>query len=226
MCARERGSWELAWGGWEKGGIRYEWNALRPHFSEDHLLCLHPPLLRRHAFILLLSFLFRSLFFPHRLSLFLFSLMSLSLVTSTLLLSPSLFLSSPDASPFRALVNLAYTYVYRSVFAYCGIARLISRRGSSIPEPKFKGDAAPVCPVLLDVKASYFTYTIFYTTASVPTPEPGRSRTPDNTPDFPPFAFALCSISVPLPHNFSLCSIYMRLCARASHTPFDSLPPS
>lgn len=73
------------------------------------------PLLSLSLFFssLLPPFLFRSLFLPYRLSfyLILFSLMSLSLITTTLLLSPSLFLSSPDTSPLRALVNLAYTYV-------------------------------------------------------------------------------------------------------------------
>lgn len=59
-------------------------------------------------------FLFRSLFLPHRLSfyLILFSLMSLSLITTTLLLSLPLFsFPLPTPLPSGALVNLAYTYV-------------------------------------------------------------------------------------------------------------------
>lgn len=81
--------------------------AFIPPFYGDTLLFRFSPSLP------LSLFLFRSLFLPHRLSFYLipFSLMSLSLITTTLLLSPSLFLSSPDTSPLRALVNLAYTYV-------------------------------------------------------------------------------------------------------------------
>lgn len=84
-------------GGW-KGRIRYEWNTLRPHFSEDHLLSRHSPLTR-------------SLF---RLSLALcFTGGDLSLLLD---ISFSLLCSS----------KLSLHVLY-SVFAYRGIVRLISQ---------------------------------------------------------------------------------------------------
>lgn len=125
MCANA-----LPEGGWE-GRIRYEWNALRSHFS-DHLLCPLPPP-RRPALIPLLScslfyighpFLFPDVsFFP-----------SLSLSRSL-----SLSLSTFCSPKFGSHVHPPWF-----VFAYCKIVRLISsgvQEGSSIPELKFKGGA-------------------------------------------------------------------------------------
>lgn len=108
--------------GYDMSGMLYDpifqkitFCAFIPPFYGDTLLFRFSPSLPLSLFFspFLPPFLFRSLFLPRRLSfyLILFSLMSLSLITTTLLLSSSLFLSSPDTSPLRALVNLAYTYV-------------------------------------------------------------------------------------------------------------------
>lgn len=102
--------------GRERGEIRYEWNALRPHFS-NHLLRLLPPPIRSCSASLLLFVLHWS---------------SLSL---------SWALSLPFSFPF-VLLNSASTYILHSLYLHTAKSFAWFHENSSIPELKFKGGAA------------------------------------------------------------------------------------
>lgn len=104
---REKGEWE--------GGIRYEWNALRPHFSDHLLHLLSPP---THLFRFSLAF------------------CSTSVIPFSFLMS----LSFSFFLPF-VLLNSAGTYILHGLYLHTAKSFAWFHGGSSIPEPKFKGGA-------------------------------------------------------------------------------------
>lgn len=135
------------------------------------------------------------------------ALCSTSVIPFSFLMSlsspPSLFL------PF-VLLNLARTYILHGLYLHTAKSFAWFHEGSSIPELKFKGGAA--------VRAVCFTRResiIFYVRCaaqvrSIPfvlLPESPWEPSAGCLPDFPPFAFALCSSFVPSSvwFSFNLC---------------------
>ena len=170
-----------------KGGIRYEWNALRPHFSLDHLLYLYPGPSCPSARLF---------------SLFLASSTSFTVSSSPLLSSP--LLSSPltpschflflSFSLFLPLLHADSHSTSRLPSVYLHTAGSLAwfHTASSIFELKFKG-ARGTEFLHARLKASYFT-------SAVPVPASFVSREASQTSC--KICWTLSSISLPPPLLF------------------------